>query len=520
MSGAGVSFAGRPASAVPWIPASVAWLALGAVLVTALAPAPARARGSDWSRTFAGERDTVVFLTSHALVRAPFSLTGGDTLWQSSHEMLVRVLASPDGHRLAWLTRASDRSVTTLWLWDADGVRRRAAFASLRPSDYESSRSASMRPTLGDADATGARFATSGTFSRTSLSNAMAWDWDGSGVWFGFREGIGRAPVDSDSVRVMSPALALALRRLDPAPMLLAEVMRLDKGRYSGTPWVEPTADGRWAASPRPMPPNPDLSSTLPETGSSDLGSRVVMQLGTYLLYPSRRELRAFRVEGLDPSDPWTASDETVWWLDGGKRVSAVTATDPRGTREFEDPDEIVWFEYVAARRALVRAAGRRLLERSESGGGDRQVLATGSPIQAVLEAPGDSARYLVTRDSLIVWQPASGATRAVALDGGRPRRVLVAENGVRLFVTGGFGDGGGTPQISRLDPDASRLVSLEVPETANGEITLTPSGRRILLYPVTERLPKGLQVFDLEHGGWSDTDEPALLGWESVTPR
>jgi len=210
-----------------------------------LSASPARA-DQDWSKAFADERDTVVFLTSRALVRAPFSLATRDTVWQGTDdELLVRVLASPDGRRLAWLTRASDRSLTTLWIWDSDGVRRRAGFASLRPSDYESSRSASMRPTLHDVDATGARFATAGTFSRTSLSNALAWDWDGSGVWFGFRDGIGRAPVDTDTVRVMSPALALALRRLDPAPMLLAEVMRLEKGRLSAAPWVEPTADGR-----------------------------------------------------------------------------------------------------------------------------------------------------------------------------------------------------------------------------------------------------------------------------------
>jgi hypothetical protein len=338
-------------------------------------------------------------------------------------------------------------------------------------------------------------------------------------VWFGFRDGIGRAPVDNDSVRVMSPALTLALRRLDPAPMLLAEVMRLEKGRLSAAPWVEPTADGRWAAGPSPMPPNPDLSNTLPKPPSSDLGTRVVMALGTYLLYPGVRDLRAFKVEGLDPSDPWTASEETVWWLDGGKKVSAVRATDPRGTREFEDKNDIVWFEYLSSRRALVRATGRGLLERPESGGEDRLVIATGSAIQAVLEAPEDSARYVVTGDSLIAWQPASGVARAVPLSGARPRRVLVAAGGVRVFVTGGYGDGGGSPRLDRLDPGARALVSIDVPKTTNGAVTLTPSGRRILLYPVTERLPKSLQVFDLAHGGWSATSDPALLGWERLAP-
>jgi hypothetical protein len=268
------------------------------------------------------------------------------------------------------------------------------------------------------------------------------------------------------------------------------------------------------------MPPNPDLSNTLSKPPSSDLGSRVVMQLGTYLLYPGVRELRAFRVEGLDPSDPWTASEETVWWLDGGKRVSAVTATDPRGRREFEDRDVIVWLEYSSARRALVRAAGRRLLERPETGGEDRLVLATGSPIQAVLETPEDSARYVVTGDSLIVWQPGTGVTRALSLSGSRPRRVLAAANEVRVFVTGGYGDGGGSPRIDRLDPESAALVSLDAPKTANGAVTVTPSGRRVLLYPVTERLPKSLQVFDLKRGVWSVANEPSLLGWERLAPQ
>ncbi|MFI5371304.1 MAG: hypothetical protein ACHQ52_07065 [Candidatus Eisenbacteria bacterium] len=496
----------------------VACAVLPAVLFAIPASAAPRAAPppASWSEVFADEADTVVFLSHDALVRAPFSMATRDTLWRADDGGgLTRVLASPDRRRLAWLSRVSDRGLTTLWLWDADGVRRRAGFAALRPSDYEESRSAAMRPTVDDEEATGARLAVSGTFTRTALSNAMVWDWDGSGVWFAFRQGIARAPVDTDSVRVMSPALVLDIRRLDPAPMLLAEVMRLDKGRYSAVPWDEPTPNGRFATGPAPMPPNPDLSNTQPVTPSSDLGTRVVTQLGTYLLYPGRRELKAFLVNGLDPSDPWTASEDNVWWVDGGHRVSAVTVADPRGTAVVEDHDPIVWIEYLSSRRALVRATGRTLVERPDATGVDRTVLSTGSPIRAVVAAPDDPARYVVTRDSLVVWQPATGATRVVGLGGANPRRVLVAASGARLFVGGGFSEGGGPLRMDRLDPGAATLVPLVTPVISNPVVALTPSGRRLLLYGVSEHAPGTAQVCDLDSGVWREVKLPRILGWE-----
>jgi hypothetical protein len=173
-----------------------------------------------------------------------------------------------------------------------------------------------------------------------------------------------------------------------------------------------------------------------------------------------------------------------------------------------------VWIEYLSSRRALVRATGRALIERPDSDGGDRTVLATGSTIRAVLASPDDPARYVVTRDSLVVWQPISGTSRAVGLGGADPRRVLVAANGVRLFAGGGFG-GDGPLRLDRLDPAAGALVPLPTPTIGNAAVALAPSRRRLLLYGVSEHAPGTAQVCDLATGAWRGVELPRILGWE-----
>ena len=238
-------------------------------------------------------------------------------------------------------------------------------------------------------------------------------------------------------------------------------------------------------------------------------------QPGAYVLYPGANELKAFRVSGFDPSDPWTASETTVWWLDRGHRVSAVRANDPRGTQEFEDRDPIVWLEYLPPRHALVRASARALTERAESGGSDRSVLASGSPIRAVLATPGDPARYVVTRDSLLVWDPASGLVRALAREGAAPPRVLAAAGGTRVLVSGA--ERRDALRLDRLDADAGRLISLGAPMLNKSAIALTPSGRRLLLYPAGERSPSVVHVCDLARASWSEVALPDVLGWERV---
>lgn len=467
-------------------------------------PAEGAAR---WSDAFADEADTVVFLAPASLVRAPFSMSGGDTVWRApDSERLAWVATSPDRRHLAWLSRSSDRSATTLWLWDAEGVRRRAGYAPLAPTDYGVPRFASGQPSLDDADATGGRFVASGAMTRTNSANALTWDWAGTGVWLGYRDGIALAPVDTTTVRVVSPALALGLRRLDPAPMLYAEVIRLGQGRDAAV--IEESRDYARSGTGRP-------SGIQDPNASKAGGNRVEAQPGAYVMYPGLHELRAFRVPGFDPSDPWTASATTVWWIDGARSVSAVRADDSRGTFEFEDPEPIVWFEYIDTRHALFRALGSALIEREETGNRDRKVFATGSPIRAVFAAGGDPARYVMTRDSLLVWDPGSGAVRGVALDGAVPVRVLAAAGGVRVLVSGEAGHD--VLRLDRLDPDATKLVSLGAPALKKAAVTLTPSGRRLLLYPAGERPPRVVEMCDIAKAGWTEVALPEVLGWERV---
>ena len=84
------------------------------VLAVSAAWAPPRAGAAAWSEVFAAEGDTVVFFGADGLLlRAPFSLATRETLWvPSGGQHLVRLRVSPDGHRVAWLTRAHDRDTT------------------------------------------------------------------------------------------------------------------------------------------------------------------------------------------------------------------------------------------------------------------------------------------------------------------------------------------------------------------------------------------------------------------------
>ncbi len=464
-----------------------------------------------WSEVFADEADTVVFLTRTALIRAPFGLAGAETLWTAPGvERLVRVSASPDRRHLAWVSRASDRDVSTLWLWDAEGVRRRAGYMPLVPSDIEIARTSAGQPSLDDRDPTGGRFATLGAMTRSNCADAMTWAWTCDGLWFGYRDGIAYARTDTARVRVVSPAFALDLHGLDPAPMLFAEVMRLGEGRDAEM--LEQWRDyGREGSGMRDFTEDPYA----PGSGGR---RRVVPQPGTYLLYPTTDRLRAFRADELHRDDPWTADETTVWWVDRGKRLMTLPAQNPRATLAAEDKEPIVWLEWLPARRALARATGRTLIERGTDGA-ERVRLATGSAIGAVLAVREDPVRAVVTRDSLLMWDTRTDTVRGLALDGAAPQRMMLAAGGVRVFVTGA--EGRDALRLDRLDPDAPTLVSLHAPAVKHGAVTLSPSGRRVLLFEATERGARMIEVCEVSRPAWRRVDVPAgSLGWEQVSPR
>jgi hypothetical protein len=85
----------------------------------------------------------------------------------------------------------------------------------------------------------------------------------------------------------------------------------------------------------------------------------------------------------------------------------------------------------------------------------------------------------------------------------------------VRVLVSGEAGHD--VLRLDRLDPDATKLVSLGAPALKKAAVTLTPSGRRLLLYPAGERPPRVVEMCDIAKAGWTEVALPEVLGWERV---
>ena len=470
-----------------------------------------QAQAATWREAVAGERDTVAFFGAHGeLLRAPFDLATRETLWApDGAEHLVRLAVAPDGVRLAWLTRSGDRTATTLWLWDRDGTRRVAAYWGLVPSDYGSLRFEAVMPSVDDPEIVGERWLIPSSATRTGSCNAMAWMWDGSALLFGYRDGLARAPLDTGLVRVVSPALVMGLRRLDPAPMLLADVIHLGQGRFGDIVAASPELSRDGTGRARGVEESP---------GERTKGQRVVAQPGSYLLYPVGREMRIFSAPDLLPTDPWTASPGTLWWVENKRRLRAVRAHDPKPTLERESKDPIVWLEYVAGRRSVLTAAGRAVIARPEDPGPESTLLATGRPIETVLAAAGATLRAVVTHDSLIAWEPATGVSHAIALGGVSPTALLHLEADTWVVV-----DAEGrhpSPALYRLDLEAGRLETLSAPEVRGGRVSAGPGGRTLLIAAAGAHRPTSVSVYDLATRQWSEAQNPGITGWELLTPH
>ncbi len=486
------------------------------LLAAAFALAAAPARCEPWSRVFAAESDTVVFFGADgSLLRAPFSLASRETLWRAAGaEHVVRARVSPDGRRVAWLTRVHDADTTRLW---TDGSPRpRVRYFALQPRRYDRLAYQPDVPTIEDPDIRGGRFVRPTPLMRRLCSNTLEWTPDSRAVVFGYDDGIAAAPADGGPAFVVSGAFAVGLRRLEPAPIYLVDALVLrerqtfvDEGGLGGL--------GRGSGAAPTMEGLPD--PRLFEGGGARLVRERRAEPGAYLLYPLPHRWRVFTTSGLGPARRWTASPGTVWWAEG-RAIRAVRAHDPDATIEAQTAGPVVWIGYDDARRAVTWAAERELRRRAEDEGGvpESVVLRTSAPIRAVLEARSPRLRGVVAGDSLLLWDPATDAVRPLATGGLEPSAVFAGPAGEVLVAATA---GRGRPlSLARADFARGRLAPLATPSVKDGRFTATPRGERLILFDPGARAPATVQVYDVASGTWSAVENPGVTGWEPLEAR
>jgi hypothetical protein len=486
------------------------------VISTALALALALpARAATWSEVFSTVPDTVVFLGADgSLLRAPFSLATRETLWSPADgQRLVRIRVSPDGRRVAWLTRAHDHDATLLWVDKPGGGVPRARYFAFEAQRYGQAHSEAAIPTVEDRDSRGGRLIQPRSLMRRVASNTIEWTPDSRAVVFGYDDGIAAVPADSGGGFVVSKAFAVGLEALEPAAIYLVDAVVL-RERLQQMPQQ---ANGTHPSeAPAIMEDGVPLYTAL-ELGQYDVLESRAAYPDRYLLYPLAGRWRVFTAGGLSSDRLRAASPGTVWWA-VGPAIHAIRTHDPNPTVEVRSPGTVVWLGYDEGHRALVWAAGSEVFRRPEDGGDASTVLRTGSPIRVALPSRTGHRVGFVTGDSVVVWDPLDDSARRVALGGLKPVALFETPAGEVLVQSeGGRGDPLG---LARADFATERWVALEMPPVKSGRFVAAPGSAHLLLFDPAPKPPATLHVLDVATGRWEAVANPGIAGWEPLEPR
>ena len=487
-----------------------------AVLVISAALALASpARAVTWSEVFSTVSDTVVFLGADgSLLRAPFALATRETLWSpAGGQRLARIRVSPDGRRVAWLTRAHDRDTTRLWVDGSGGGVQRMRYFAFEAQRYGQVHSEAAIPTAEDRGSRGGRLIQPRALMRRIASNTIEWTPDSRAVVFGFDDGIAAVPADSGGGFVVSKAFAVGLEALEPAPIYLVDAIVL-RERLQSMP--QQARGMHPSEAPATLENGVPLYNTL-ELGHIDALESRVAYPGRYLLYPLAGRWRVFDAGGLSSSRLRAVSPGTVWWA-VGPVIHAIRTHDPNPTVEVRSPATVVWLGYDEGHRALVWAAGTEVLRRPEDGGDASAILRTGAPIRTALPSRNGHRVGFVTGDSVVVWDPLDDSARRVALGGLKPVALFESPAGAALVQT--EGGRGAPPGLARADFATGRWVALEVPPVKNGRIAAAPGNAHLLLFDPAPKPPATLHVLEVATGRWESVANPGIAGWEPLEPR
>jgi hypothetical protein len=491
----------------------LAWVML--VLAASAVWAPLRAGAAAWSEVFAACSDTAVFFGADGvLLRAPFSLATRETLWvPSGGERLVRLRVSPDGRRVAWLSRSHDRDTTRLWVDGPGPVRPRLRYFALVPGQYGRVCSEAAVPTIEDREALGGRLIQPTALMRRAPSNTLEWTPDSRAVVFGYDDGIAAVPVDGGAGFGVSRALAVGLEALEPTPIFLVDAIVLREQ----TTYFRP--EGR-AVHPSdmavPLEDGRPVYDAL-ELAHTDVLMGLEASSGTYLLYPMAHRWRVFTASDLRPDRLRASSPGTVWWAVGGT-IRAVRTHDPTATDEVRAAGTVVWLGYDEAHRALAWAAGNEVSRRPEDGGTADVVLRTSAPIGSAMASRSGWLIGFVAGDSLVLWAPATDRVSRVALSGLKPVALFEGPAGELLVAISGAR--GAAPGLARVDYASGRLEALETPRVKGGTFLPVAKGAQLMLFDPAAKPPDVLNVLDVQTGKWSAVKNPGIAGWEPLEAR
>ncbi len=489
--------------------------ALAACLALTAVPS---ARAATWSEVFASVPDTMVFLGEDgALLRAPFSLATRETLWlPEGGQHVVRLRVSPDGRRVAWLTRVAETDTTRLWVDGPTGAVLRVRFFALVPDRYGRVHSEPGVPTIEDHEVRGGRLLQPGALMRRLPVNTLEWTPDSRAVVFGYDDGIAAVPADGGAGFGVSKALAVGLVALEPAPIYLVDAIVL---RNELTFMPQQGAGTNPAEAPGIIEDGQEwrpVSNALELAHPDVLIARGAVS-GTYLIYPMAHRWRVFTASDLNSARHRAASPGTVWWATGDV-IHAVRTADPSPTTEVRARTAVTWLGYDEPRRALAWAAGREVGRKPEDGGEATTVLRTSTPIRAGLAAGREGPVAFVTADSLVLWRPQDDAVRRYGLGGLKPTALIEGPSGEALVVTGGQKQA--PPGLARADSASGRLVPLEVPAVKGGRFTVVARGAFLLLYDPAQKAPASLHVYDVRANLWRSVANPGITAWEPLEPR
>jgi hypothetical protein len=472
-------------------------------------------RAATWSEVFSTVTDTVVFLGADgSLLRAPFSLATRETLWSpAGDQRIVRIRVSPDGRRVAWLTRAFDGDTTRLWVDGPGGGVPRMRYFAFEAKRFGRVHSEAAIPTVGDRDSRGGRLIQPGALMWRAASNTVEWMPDSRAVVIGYDDGIAAVPIDDGGGSVVSRIFAVGLEALEPSPIYLVDAILLPE-RLKSVP--QPASGTQPSEMPATQENGAPLYNTF-ELGHVDAMERRTAYPGRYLLYPMAGRWRIFTAGGLSSSRLRAASPGTIWWS-VGPVIHAIRTHDPSPTVEVRSPGKVVWLGYDEGHGALAWASGNEVLRRPEDGGDASTVLRTSASIRRALPSRTGRRVGFITGDSMVVWDPIDDSAERVVLGGLKPVALFETPAGEVLVET--EGGRGAAPGLARADFVMGALVPLEVPRVKGGMLVVAPGNAHLLLFDPGPKPPSTLQVLDVARGSWEAVTNPGIAGWEPLAPR
>ena len=177
--------------------------------------------------------------------------------------------------------------------------------------------------------------------------------------------------------------------------------------------------------------------------------------------------------------------------------------------------EDILWLGYDGAHGRLLGAAGRELWSMPELGGVAAPILQTTSSIRSVLRARTGASIGVLVRDSMLVWNPTTGAVQRFHSQGHEPCALFESPDG-RIVVQADCGPA--LPrQLARADVGSHRLIPVETPGLREGMFCAAGRGAWILLCDPAPKPPRTLHAYDVARDRWRTVDNPGITAWEPL---